>query len=206
MLVRSEVVGQRDTDVSEAPVDDVEVVAYVEGHHRTVVQTEGQWTGFQLETEAECADRSEEETVVTTVAVVEAYASTEATPELPSGELGCPVGPLLDVPVVHHLSGETLVDVEYTGRDVEEVLLAEVVLVFEVDGRTSEVCTDDVRCALCLCQAERADGHDDGCNGLSHVLLLLLLVGKCIIKVPQSKLFLTVLLFFSGKKIAEICS
>lgn len=153
-MTYSEMISQRDADVSETPVDDVEVVAHVEGHHGTVVQTEGQWTGFQLETETECADRSEEETVVPTVAVIEAYAPTEAAPELPSGELGCPVGPLLDVPVVHHLSGETLVEVEYAGRDVKEVLLAEVVLVFEVDGRTSEVCTDGVRCALCLRQAE----------------------------------------------------
>lgn len=149
-------VGECDANVAESAVDDVEIVAHVESHHRAVVQTERKRASLELETEAECADGAKEEAVVAAVTVVETDTATESAPKLPCGETGCPIWPLLDVPVVDYLSGKSFVKVEHAGRDIEEILFAEMILVFEVNGGTSEMCTDGVRRFLCLCHTECA--------------------------------------------------
>lgn len=48
----SEPIGQRQTDVAESAIDDVEVVAHVKRHHRTVVHAQCQRAGFQCKAEA----------------------------------------------------------------------------------------------------------------------------------------------------------
>lgn len=149
-------VGECDANVAESAVDDVEIVAHVESNHRAVVQTERKRASLELETEAEGSYWAEKEAVVAAVTVVETDTATKSTPKLPCGKTGCPIGPLLDVPVVDYLSGKSLVKVEHAGRDVEEILFAEMILVFEVDGGTSEMCTDGVRRFLCLCHTECA--------------------------------------------------
>lgn len=163
-----EMIGECHTDVAETFVEDVEIVADIKSHHRAIVNTEGQGTGFQLESKTQCGSGTEEETVATVFAVVESNAATKTTPEFPSGELRCPVGPLLDVPIVDGLSGKSIVEVEHACRDIKEVLLAEVILILEVDGRSTEVCTDGVRSFLGMGSPHGGDGQDEAENHLFH--------------------------------------
>ena len=127
----SEAIGQRNTDISETTVYDVEIIAEIEGHHGAVVHPEGQGDVFQGEAEAQGADRPQKHAVVFLM-VVEAYARTEAAPEFPGGKVRCPVGPLPNIPVVYALKGEAFVEVEQTGSEVEEVLFIKVVLILQI--------------------------------------------------------------------------
>lgn len=142
--VHLKTIGERESDVAESAVDDAEIVAGVEGYHRTIVHAQSERTALQGETEAEGADGTEEHAGVVIATVVKTYTAAKAAPKLPSAEIRGPFGPLLDVPVVHRLKRKTVVKVEQTGRTVQKVLAAEVVLIFQVYGGTSEVGTDGV--------------------------------------------------------------
>ena len=165
----SEAIGQRNADVAEATVYDVEVIAEIEGHHGAIVHAEGEGDVFQGETEAQGADRAEEKAVVFLMVVV-AYTRTEASPEFPRGKARCPVGPLPDVPVVNALKGETLVEVEQAGGKVEEVLLVEMVLVFQVGSGAAKVYADGVWGALRL-RCEGGQAYNKGEQEFSHVCI-----------------------------------
>lgn len=135
-------IGERESDVAESAVDDAEIVAGVEGYHRSIVHTQSERTALQGETEPEGTDGTEEHTGVVVAAVVKTDTAAKAAPELPSAEIRGPFGPLLDVPVVHRLKRKTVVKVEQSGRAVQKVLVAEVVLIFQVYSGASEMGTD----------------------------------------------------------------
>ena len=156
----SESVSNRHTNVAEAMIDNAITIAQVEGYHRSVVNANRQRHIFDSKTKTYRTHRTNKGTIVVAVLIM-TNATADSAPQFPRSKVGCPVSPLLKVPIVESLEGKAIAQTDHACGQIEEVTLAKVVLIFEVNRVAAKVRTDGVTCCLRLSRSRSSEKQQE---------------------------------------------